>query len=127
MYTCEIVASSREFTGRERIRIKDKGNAKKLDALTAEGSIFIQVIDWAILRIENDQSNDKVYTNYILLDTDGSKYVTGSESFWSSFKSVFDELEAEIDRENNVGIPFEVYQLPSKKREGKTFLSCSLS
>lgn len=127
MYTCEIVAASREFTGRERIRIKDKGNAKKLDALTAEGSIFIQVIDWAILRIENDQSNDKVYTNYILLDTDGSKYVTGSESFWYSFKSVFDELEAEIDRENNVGIPFEVYQLPSKKREGKTFLSCSLA
>lgn len=127
MYNVEIVASSRDFSARERIKIKDKGNAKRLEALTTDGSIFIQIIDWAVLKIENDKSADKVYTNYILLDTDGTKYVTGSEAFWSAFKTVYDELAEEIDRENSVGIPFEVYHLPSKNREGKTFLSCSLA
>lgn len=127
MYTVSIVASSCELSPRDRIKIKDKGNAKRLDTLTAEGSIFVNIIDWAILKIENDKSADKEYTNYILLDTDGTKYVTGSEAFWSSFRSVYDELSEEIDREHGVGIPFEIYQLPSKNREGKTFLSCSLA
>ncbi len=127
MYTVSIVASSCELSPRDKIKIKDKGNAKRLDTLTAEGSIFVNIIDWAILKIENDKSADKEYTNYILLDTDGTKYVTGSEAFWSSFRSVYDELSEEIDREHGVGIPFEIYQLPSKNREGKTFLSCSLA
>lgn len=127
MYTVSIVASSCELSPRDRIKIKDKGNAKRLDTLTAEGSIFVNIIDWAILKIENDKSADKEYTNYILLDTDGTKYVTGSEAFWASFRSVYDELSEEIDREHGVGIPFEIYQLPSKNREGKTFLSCSLA
>ena len=52
---------------------------------------------------------------------DGTKYVTGSSSFWSSFEEIYTEMEGE-DEEWGV----RVYRSPSKNYTGKDFITCSI-
>ena len=53
--------------------------------------------------------------------TEDDMYVTGSESFWNSFRDIYDEMENESDEWS-----LKLYRLPSKNRQGKDFLTCSI-
>ena len=59
------------------------------------------------------------YEKFIIIDKDGTKYVTGSESFWSSFL----EIAAEMGEE---AFDVEAYKVDSKNYKGKQFISCSI-
>ena len=120
-YKVTIKEVSKELTARERIMLKDTSNAVKLDEATKEAPLVITPAAYAILSIHNEKSDNVDYENYLIMDTDGHKYVTGSPSFWTSFKEIWDEMESE-----NEEYSIEVYKMDSKNYKGKQFLTCSI-
>lgn len=121
-YSVTIKESSKELTARERIMLKDTTNAVKLDEVAGGDTPFVVVpVAYAILAVHNDKAQDeKDYEQYIILTEDGTKYVTGSSSFWNSFISIWQEMEGED------AYSIEVYKRDSKNYKGKQFLTCSI-
>lgn len=123
-YSAKIVNTSKELSAREKIKIKDLTNAVGLDeAVTDDVPLMVTPQLWAELAIHNEKSKDKDYKKYILIDAAGTKYATGSESFWSAFNDIVAELE---DAGEDGDFTIEIYRLPSKNYSGKSFLTCSL-
>lgn len=124
-YSVEIAESSTQLSAKERIKMKDTTNAIKLDELTQEEGneeVVIEPQAYAVLNIHNEHSDqNKDYVNYVLVDKDGTKYVTSSESFWTSFMEIYKEMENESEPWTVV-----VYRVPSKNFKGKEFLTCSI-
>jgi hypothetical protein len=121
-YEVKIKDSSKELTAKERIAMKDVSNAIRLDEATANGThITIAPDEYVILDVHNEKSDNTDYESYIIIDKDGSKYVTGSEAFWTTFIGIWDEMSGE-DEEWGI----EAYRLPSKNYKGKDFLTCSI-
>ena len=125
-YTASITDSSREFTAKERVMFKDLGNAESMidyarAAIEQGAKATIDVADFAVISIHNEATDDVDYTNYLLIDKNGNKYYTGSESFWNSFKNIYNEMK---DSDEEWGI--ELNLLPSKNYKGKEILTCSL-
>lgn len=119
-YSVQIKTTSMELSAKERVRIKDTSNAVKLDELAAENKVITPVA-YAVLGIHNEKSENKDYEVYVIIDNNGTKYVTGSPSFFTAFKDIWDEL-ADDGEEFSI----EVYRLESKNYKGKYFLTCSL-
>ena len=120
-YSVSIKESSRELTAKQRIALKDTTGAVKLDEATQVEPVIINVDMYAILGIHNDKSENPDYDNYIVVDKNGTKYVTGSASFWSSFMDIFTEMEGEEE-----AWTLKVYRVPSKNYKGKDFITCSI-
>lgn len=126
-YSATIAESSRELSARERVMFKDTQNAISINELAEEAhkdgaKAFIEgIAGYVVLDIHNDKSDDKDYKNYLIIDKDGQKYVTGSQAFWNSFKSIYDEMAGETDPWS-----IEINLLPSKNYKGKNVLTCSL-
>lgn len=126
-YNATVVESSRELTPKERVMFKDLGNAIKLNDL-AEGAqtsgdkaIIDNIKDYAVIAIHNEASEDVDYNNYLIVDGAGNKYYTGSQPFWNSFKSIWDEMS-----ESGEEWGIQLNLIPSKNFAGKTVLTCSL-
>lgn len=120
-YSVSIKESSRELTAKQRIALKDTTNAVKLDEATQVEPVIINVDMYAILAIHNEKSENPDYDNYIVVDKNGTKYVTGSASFWSSFMDIFTEMEGDDEE-----WALKVYRVPSKNYKGKDFITCSI-
>jgi hypothetical protein len=120
-YTVSVVETSKELTGKQKIQLKDTTDCVRLDQATLEGNVIIDVDFWAELAIHNEKSDDKDYTNYVVVDKSGVRYVTGSEAFWSAFRNIFDDM-SHCDEEWTL----KVYRKPSKNRQGKDFITCSV-
>lgn len=121
-YSVNILETSKELKAREKIAIKDTSNAKPLDEIVAVGFPVRIKPDWyAVLEIHNEKSEDKDYKKYVIVDKDGEKYVTGSESFFTSFRDIFTDM---IGEEEDYEI--ECYKMESKNYKGKHFLTCSI-
>lgn len=120
-YEVKIVNCNKELTARERIKLKDTTNAVALDEATEGSSLVISPSIWAELEIHNERNKDGNvdYKKYIIIDEAGTKYVTGSESFWTSFL----EIAAEMGEE---AFDVEAYKVDSKNYKGKQFISCSI-
>lgn len=121
-YNVTIKEVSKELTARERIMLKDTTNAIKLDeAVNGEDPLVIRPAAFAVLLIHNEKSDNVDYENYIIMDTSGNKFVTGSPSFWSSFMEIWEEMKDESEEYS-----IEVYKRDSKNYKGKQFLTCSI-
>ena len=120
-YSVSIKESSRELTAKQRIALKDTTAAVKLDEATQVEPVIINVDMYAILAIHNEKSENPDYDNYVVVDKNGTKYVTGSASFWSSFMDIFTEMEGEDE-----AWTLKVYRVPSKNYKGKDFITCSI-
>ena len=120
-YEVKIRITSKELSAKDRIKIKDTTNAIRLDEATADGAIIISPDYFAVLDIHNEKSEDKDYTQIVLVDVAGNKYVTGSASFLTAFENIFDEMD-DIDEEYQI----EVYRRESKNYKGKSFITCSI-
>lgn len=120
-YSVSIKESSRELTAKQRIALKDTTNAVKLDEATQVEPVIINVDMYAILAIHNEKSENPDYDNYIVVDKNGTKYVTGSATFWSSFMDIFTEMEGDDEE-----WALKVYRVPSKNYKGKDFITCSI-
>jgi hypothetical protein len=120
-YEVKIAESSKELSAKERIQLKDVSNATRLDESTTEGKVLIRPVGYVILDVHNEKSDNKDYQNFIILDKDGSKFVTGSEAFWTTFMGIWEEMQSETEEWS-----LEAYRLPSKNYKGKDFLTCSI-
>ena len=121
MYNAEVKESYKALTAKERIAIKDTTGAIRLDEATMESEIEIKPINWAVLAIHNDKAEDKDYETYVVIDESGLRYITGSKSFWASFRAIFDEMQSE-----NEDYMIKVYRRPSTNYKGKDFITCSI-
>lgn len=121
VFEAKIREASKELTAKERVKFKDTTNAVQLDDATKENPLVIAPDFYVILDIHNERSEDKDYVKYIVADKGGNKFVTGSESFFTAFKSIFEEMGG-----TNEDYEIEVYRLPSKNYKGKEFLTCSI-
>lgn len=121
-YIVAVRECSKELTARERVLIKDTTNAISLDEATSDSDtpLVISPDFYAVLDVHNEKSDNKDYTKYILVDKNGNKFVTGSDSFWNSFMEIMDEMEGEGDFE------IQVYRRESKNYKGKSFITCSI-
>lgn len=122
-YTVKVAEASKELSKVERISIKDVSNCVRLDEavnMAGDNKITIDVDYYAVLEVHNEKAKDDTdYNNFVIVDTNGTKYVTGSQSFWNSFSDIFEEMEGE-------SFSIEVYSKPSKNYNGKYFLTCSI-
>lgn len=121
-YSVKVVECTKDLTAKERVKIKDTTNAIKLDEATQGGAIVIAYAYHAVLAIHNEKLDDPDYRQYVVVDTAGNKYVTGSESFFTAMTEIVDEMSAagETDYE------LEVYRMDSKNYKGKQFITCSI-
>ena len=121
-YTATIINTSKELSKKETVLIKDLSNAVALDAVTADGEhVQIKPAYYAELSIHNENAREKDYPKYILVDADGTKYITGSRSFWDSFLEIMGDMYGSDEE-----WMLDVYKMPSKKYQGKAFLTCSI-
>lgn len=126
-YSATITEASRELTAREKVMYKDTQNAFSLLDMAEDAkrnnakAIISNVTDYVIIDVHNEKSDDVDYKNYLIIDGDGQKYVTGSESFWNAFMAIYTEMEGETEP---WGI--ELNLLESKNYKGKYILTCSL-
>ena len=124
-YKVTIKEASRELTAKEKIALKDLGNAVSLDSVLNENDSFIiNPADYVLLEVHNEKAKgDKDYTKFVVIDTAGTKYTTGSNSFVTKFMEIYDTMKEEAPDED---YQIEVYKRPSKNYSGKSFISCSL-
>lgn len=120
-YSVKITDTSKELSARERVAVKDTTNAISLDEATKDSPLVIDIDYYVSLDVHNEKSEDKDYKKYIVVDKAGNKYVTGSESFFTSMVEILDEM-ADSGEEFQI----EVYRMPSKNYKGKEFLTCSI-
>lgn len=121
-YSVTITETSKELSAKEKVQYKDVSDAVKLDEATQQGDVIIHPDFYMLLDIHNEKSDNTDYQNYLVVDVDGTKYVTGSKSFWSSFLNIVAEMMDVKDEEWGV----KVHREPSKNYKGKDFLTCSV-
>lgn len=123
-YSVKVVESSKELTKKETVMFKDLSDAVNLSEFIDEhdGAVMIDVESWVKLTIHNEKAKDgqnKDYTNYVVVDKNGTRYYTGSESFWSSFKDIWCEMSDSTEEWS-----LKVYKKQSKGK--KDFITCSV-
>lgn len=118
-YNIKIAFTSRELSARERISIKDTSNCESLDELTRGGEININLDYYVELAVHNEHAKDADYAKYVLVDRTGTRYITGSKTFYDSFIDIYEEL-------SEAGEPIDITatRVPSKNYQGKEFLKC---
>lgn len=123
-YEVNIVFSTRELSPKEKIKLKDLSNSINLDNATqAEGKVVINYDYHVILEIHNEKSKDrKDYQNVVVVDKDGTKYNTGSESFLTTLEDITGEMLSAGEEDFSI----EVYRKDSKNYKGKQFITCSV-
>lgn len=120
-YSVTIKYVSKELSAKERVMIKDTTNAVSLDEVTQGAKFVFEPDYYAILNVHNEKSEDKDYTKYLIVDKGGDKIVTGSESFFTAFNDIMEEMEGTDET-----FEIEAYRLPSKNYKGKEFITCSI-
>lgn len=126
-YSVKIENASKELTKKERVMLKDTGDALKLDELIQGEPIIVNPDYWVMLTVHNEKSDNVDYSVYLIVDKNGTKYVTGSESFWTTFSDIWDEMTDEMTGDgNDEEWQLKCYKLDSKNYKGKQFLTCSV-
>lgn len=123
-YSVKVVESSKELSKKETVMFKDLSDAVNLSEFIDDqhGPVMIDVESWAELAIHNEnakEDQDKDYTNYVVVDKNGTRYYTGSESFWSSFNDIWSDMYDSTEEWS-----LKVYKKQSKGK--KDFITCSV-
>ena len=126
-YSATITETSMELTAREKVMFKDTQNAVSLLDLAKDAkangakAIVENIKGYVVLDIHNEKSDDVDYKNYLIVDGNGDKYVTGSASFMNSFLDIYKEMKDETEPWS-----IQLNLLPSKNYKDKEILTCSL-
>lgn len=118
MYKQNVIASSKELSKKDLLRLKDTSAALSLnDLVKTDGEkLRLIIIDYAYLEVETDQES---FNKMILTDTDFNQYQTGSEVFSKSIQEIFTDLEDELED----GVIIDVFKKKSNNQNG-FFLNC---
>lgn len=120
-YSVKIKEASVELSAKQRIAMKDTTDAVKLDEACDLNAVVINPEMWAVLSVHNEKSDNEDYEVFVIIDADGTKYVTGSSSFWNAFKDIEEEMAGEAEAWS-----INVYKMDSKNFKGKKFITCSI-
>lgn len=122
MYKSEIIETSIKFENKlDVVAMKDVTDCIAVEDLANSGEeVVIYPGDYAILKVENDRSESKEYEVLIVVDREGNKYKTGSESFRRAFLDIFNELHDE-----DIVWGIKIFGKDSKNYKGKKFLTCT--
>ena len=127
-YEVKIVNSLKDMSARERVNVKSLDRAVSLDSVTENGQEVTVIVDnFVELAVHNEnakEGNNQDYNVYVIIATDGTKYRTGSESFYTSFYDIYTEMKEEAPDEP---IELVIYKQESKNFKGKGFITCSLA
>lgn len=126
-YEVELIKGSFEPTVRELLKYQDFSEMRKIDQL-CEGpddcAIIEDVADYLLFNVHNDNSTsgNEDYAQLVIINEDGSGYVTGSTTFIRDFGTVFAAMRGDSDE------PFDIKirKVPSKRYSGKYFLKLSV-
>lgn len=124
-YNAKVRYTSKELSPKEKIAIKDTASAESLDELTENAAENV-VIDYSyhvIIDVHNEHSDNKDYVKTVVVDKNGTKYVTGSQSFTTQLEDIVNEM-TEAGCADDITI--EVYRKESKNYKGKSFITCKL-
>ena len=126
-YSTRIVNSSRELTVKEKITLKDFNDCVGLDTVVENDKGFIIGPDViVVVEVHNERAkDDKDYTTIVILDKDGTKYSTSSNSLRDSISDIMDEL-SELSDEDRADLHIKVFKKPSKNYSGKYFLTATV-
>ena len=126
-YSTKIVSSSRELTVKEKITLKDFNDCTGLDTVVTNEQGFIIDPDVIVeVEVHNERAkDDKDYTTIVILDKDGTKYNTSSNSLKESVQDIMDEL-ADLDEADKADLKIKVFKKPSKNYSGKYFLTATV-
>lgn len=121
MFKSTITFSSKELSAKERVKFKDLSDAMQLDEATQNSHVDIYPDFYVELHVENDKADTKEYDKLVIVDGDGNKWVTGSESFKRAFSDIAEEMGGESE-------PWGIrcFKKPSKNYKGKDFLTCTI-
>lgn len=122
-YNAKVTFVSKEISAKEKIRLKDTNNAIGLDAATVESPLVIAPAYYAVVEVHNEKSEDKDYKKYVIVDKNGNKYATGSESFITAFREIADDMAKEAPDEE---YEIQVFRKESTNYKGKSFITCAL-
>lgn len=125
MYKSEVKeVFGKELTKKEKAMLKDLTDCTVLGTeAEANGyDIIIHPAFYAVLSIHNDAISEPDYEVYVIVDRDGTKYQTGSDSFISSFCDIMSDMADEDPETWAVKATLK----PSKNRTGKSFLKAVL-
>lgn len=122
-YSVKIIETSfTDLTSKQRVMLKDTTNAVKIDdVVTPDNPLVLDICDYAVIQIHNENSDDKEYKQYMYITTDGLKYVSGSVSLFTSFLDIYEEM-----KDSNEEYQIKVYKMPSKNYTNKHFITCSI-
>lgn len=123
-YSCTIKECSKELSPKERVMLKKIDDCNKIDEILSQvDEIAIDIDYYCVLEVHNesDRVQNKEYNVYILADKDGQKYVTSSDSLFTSFMEIYEEL-ADCEDEWKL----KVFKRPSKNFNGKDFFTCTV-
>ena len=122
-YNTQIISSSRELTAKERITLKDFNDCTGLDTVvTNDNGVIIDPNVIVEVQVHNERAkDDKDYTTIIILDNDGTKYSTSSNSLRDSIADIMEELK-NLSDEDKADLKIKVFKKPSKNYQGKYFL-----
>ena len=126
-YSTKIVTSSRELTVKEKITLKDFNDCVGLDTVVTNEQGFIIDPDVIVeVEVHNERAkDDKDYTTIVILDKDGTKYSTSSNSLRDSISDIMDEL-ADLEEADRADLKIKVFKKPSKNYSGKYFLTATV-
>lgn len=114
----------KELTKKEKAMLKDLTDCTVLgtEVEASECDIIIHPAFYAILSVHNDALSEPDYEAYVIVDRDGTKYQTSSDSFITSFRDIISDMEDEDPETWAVKVTLK----PSKNRTGKFFLKAVL-
>ena len=126
-YSTKIVSTSRELTTKEKITLKDFNDCVGLDTVVTNEQGFIIDPDVIVeVQVHNERAkDDKDYTTIVILDKDGTKYSTSSNSLRDSISDIMDELN-DLSDEDKADLKIKVFKKPSKNYSGQYFLTATV-
>ena len=123
MYKSTVTDSFKTLSVKEKLGVKDLRDAISLNAETTENPVFMTPVNWVSLHIVNDQAEEPEYDRYVFVDASGDKYFTGSQGLFETVCEIMQEMSENAPEEE---YQVKIYQLPSRKRSGKNYLTASI-
>ena len=124
-YSATVTSASRDLTAREKLQVTDTNALTPLRESvkqTEDNKLTVQPAGWIIVDVYNEKAEgDTEYKQYIIEDSTGMMFYTGSETFFNSFMQIW-----EVMKDEGEDYEIEVYEVPSKNRQGQFFLTCSI-
>ena len=131
MRTVKFAQTSKELTKIEKLAYQDTSDCLSIDKAVEEAvrnnmECIITPKDYVMLNIHNDNpkaGGNEDYSTLIVIDRNGQKFATGSQSFIEAFINIFETMHED---EPDPVFDIRVTRKESNNYKGKYFLTCNI-